>query len=558
MQTGKSSIKSIFDGSHIFNIPIYQRAYSWVANKQVKEFLYDIKGQQPNRKYFLGAYLFHLNGSYDDFQIVDVIDGQQRITTFTIFMNSLIEILMSKKSSKVTSRSKRIFIKDGDIFKIKLSNEDNSFFHQYILENSKIDKSFIVTPSQRLLVEAKDFIIKELSNMSLDKLELLYDIAINSEVLVYVVEEVESATQIFELLNDRGKKLTDLESIKSFLMYNVGVVSQYPKQVIEDIQQEFSEIYRMIEKNELNDDDVLRYHTIAFEMENEVGAKEHIKRKINDLINSGMYDEAKKSIINYSRDLKRSFSVFSSIYNNDERIPELDELYMIGRVAPFYPFLMAAKLKSNDEFILLIKALIKFNFRAILGNLRSNAGESYIFTAHKNNENLVQKIESIYKYNWWNINLRAKDALEYDNHYEWLNKNILKYILFKYENHLRKTKGFPLLDFDDYFNIDNREKLSIEHITAQKAKGVKLDSLFNEKFMNNIGNLVIDTVASNSSKGNENTKLKIKSYNNAPIISQNVIDNYNCDWSSIDSITDFIISRNRVIKEFLYAEFEII
>ena len=37
--------------------------------------------------------------------------------------------------------------------------------------------------------------------------------------MVYAVGSAEDATQIFELQNDRGKRLTSLEALKSFLMH---------------------------------------------------------------------------------------------------------------------------------------------------------------------------------------------------------------------------------------------------------------------------------------------------------------------------------------------------
>lgn len=557
MQTGKSNIRNIFDGSSVFNIPIYQRAYSWEKEKQLKEFLNDIIGQHSERKYFLGTFLFHLQGFEGDFQLVDVIDGQQRLTTFVIFMKSLIDLMLEKGATKVSPRTKRIFIKDGDVYKLKLSNEDSSFLHQYILDDHSVHSNNIATPSQRLLVEAKNYFKSSLMKLDVAVLEKVYDTAVNSEVLLYVVDEIQSATQIFELLNDRGKKLTDLESIKSFLMYNIGLVSTNPTQLIEDIQQNFAQIYRMIERNELNDDDVLRYHTIAFEYENEKSAKEYIKNKINALIKSNRNDEAKDVIINYARDLTRSFSLFSSIYKNEDKIPELDDLYMIGRVGPFYPFLMAAKQKGNQEFIDLTKALVKFNFRAIFANLRSNAGESYIVTAHKKNEDVISLVENFCRHNWWNINVRAKNALDSVNYYDWINKNLVKYILFKYENSLRLKKGFAPLDRNDYFNDNSREKISVEHITAQRVRGIALSNYFYDNCMHNIGNLVIDTVASNSSKGNAITSKKVASYNAAPLMSQNEIDSFKCDWKDVDSIIAFVEQRNKIIKDFIVKEFEI-
>ena len=57
MQTGKSTVKDIFSGQRIFNVPIYQRAYAWEPDKHLKYFLTDILNQPSDREYFLGSFL---------------------------------------------------------------------------------------------------------------------------------------------------------------------------------------------------------------------------------------------------------------------------------------------------------------------------------------------------------------------------------------------------------------------------------------------------------------------------------------------------------------------
>ena len=160
-------------------------------------------------------------------------------------------------------------------------------------------------------------------------------------------------------------------------------------------------------------------------------------------------------------------------------------------------------------------------------------------------------VDSFTSDNWWNINKRAQEVIENENYYEWLSTNIVRYILFSYENMLRNAKGFPLLGVSEYFTKLEREKLSIEHISAQRAKNVEYDEEFNELFMHSIGNLVIDFVASNSSKGHKNTKEKLHDYNLAPLMSQNEIDEMECNWENADSIKSFIKKRENELKLFI-------
>lgn len=554
MQTGKSTVKTIFDGTRIFNVPIYQRSYSW--NKEnLQEFLTDLVNQYKDRKYFLGSFLFHINGTRDEFTVIDIVDGQQRLTTFIIFIQALLKKMVEKNSLLVSQRTQRIFIKDEDVYKLELSNEDTSFLHNYILSDYPLDKIKTNTPSQSLLLESKIFFTDELNNLGIEILEKIYQTSTEADVLLYVVEEINSATQIFELLNDRGKQLTDLEAIKSFLMYNIGLVSKNPNQLIKNIQSSFGEIYRLIEQNELNEKDILRYHTIAFEGSDE-DAKKYIKAKILYLIKTEPSEIVIKTITDYAIKLKESFEIFVQIQQLKPVNFELSKLFMIGRIAPFYPILMRIRKDDQNLFDDLLKNINSFTFRASLIGLRSNA-ESQINYSLRNNtlSEIVNLTKTITVDNWWNINERAKETLTSKYIYQSLGNNILKFILFSYENSLRQKKGFPLLGYNEYFAENEREKLSIEHITAQKAKGLQFDTDFEENYLHNIGNLVIDCKASNSSKGSRNTGDKMNAYQTAPIMSQNELDNINCNWQDLISVKLYINNREVILKNFIKEQF---
>ncbi|MDN4731376.1 hypothetical protein QYZ38_22605 [Vibrio parahaemolyticus] len=88
----------------------------------------------------------------------------------------------------------------------------------------------------------------------------------NSRVLVYSVQDTAEATLIFETTNDRGKGLTNLEKIKSFLMYKSYISSEEtPEDLLNSIRSRFSDIYKEYEKYEskIAEDSILQYHFIA-------------------------------------------------------------------------------------------------------------------------------------------------------------------------------------------------------------------------------------------------------------------------------------------------------
>ena len=81
------TIKDLLISGHPFEIPRFQRAYSW-EKRHYAEFLQDIisnlrieKGQITSDAYFVGTMLFIGNFIESGKSVVKVVDGQQRLTT---------------------------------------------------------------------------------------------------------------------------------------------------------------------------------------------------------------------------------------------------------------------------------------------------------------------------------------------------------------------------------------------------------------------------------------------------------------------------------------------
>ncbi len=567
MQEGKLSFRDIFDGDKTFEIPEYQRAFTW-ERRQLKDFIDDIINQPPDQPYFLGTFLFHQLGKVDEYLKIFIVDGQQRITTANIFIKVILEILAKNGIDK--NKVNRRYILDDDMFKLNSTKNDNSFFHTYINMNNK-PRAFD-TKSQKRLYDAKRFFTEELKIMDDKKLEDILNKLEESLVLVHTVKNKPDAAQIFELINDRGKRLSDLEAIKSFLMYRMSILLKKSEQSLSDIEGDFGKIYRKSEdlEDKIKEDQILTYYVIShlkWTGDDFRNPKEFIKKVINDI---SIEKNAKKFIIILTKELRETFEIVSDIIDNKNKIQEIDELFMLGRIANFYPLLITAYKfdeSKNKEFFKGVANLSElYSFISAIAGKRADTGVKHFYELAKNfqgnYDNLTSNVKIIFRENWWRISSLFKDNA--DKIY--YGDSIVKYLLFKYENHLRKKSGFRPLTLDAFFESDKRLKLSIEHITAKKTKKLIMTEDFKEYYLHNIGNLVLDTVASNASKGNEDVAKKISSYNLAPLISQLEIEDIKIEienknriafkWNDIEHVKIFIEIRKQKIKDFILTNWD--
>jgi len=145
MNNGQKTLNDLFDGKKIFRIPEYQRAYAW-EDKQLSDFIDDFKNQKIDKDYFFGTILFQEVGKKGAYDLIEIVDGQQRITTLIIFLNSLLS-----KYTDCDAETKELYvetyIKYKAAFKLEVLFDDNDFFVSYILENSDIPSEIISTPS---------------------------------------------------------------------------------------------------------------------------------------------------------------------------------------------------------------------------------------------------------------------------------------------------------------------------------------------------------------------------------------------------------------------------
>ena len=547
MENGQKTISELFAGRKIFKIPQYQRAYAW-EEQQLKDFVEDIENQKSGRNYFFGTILFQEQERSERFEIIDIVDGQQRITTLIIFMKLL--LAEHEKAGNDVTMLEDTYIRTYDRDKLCVLDTDNDFFTSYILQDNRPDDSQVHTPSQRRLLRAKDFLSQSIE-ARLDRIEEFIDTIECMKVLTYSVEDKAEATLIFETTNDRGKSLTSLEKTKSFLMHKTYIVSDpdNAETKLGTLQSRFSEIYRSYEEIEsrVDEDAILQYHFIAFEgwqrKSDYQRPVQMIKQKVNGLISENSIAEAAVFINRCSLQLRESFETVRMLFTT--RAPYLLDLFALSRRATFYPLLIKAyKLddldgKQNFKRITRLVEIICFRFG--IGGYRSDKGrESLYGLARDFQGNFDQLAKDLQDF----VERYCSDS-EFERclrnpffHFD-VDGNDQQYLFWKYENYLRASEQpvFPEMSYDEFTNADSRRKFSIEHIIPQRStdnevvedKSIRprVDLSFRANYLHSIGNLTIDPLSANASKSNHDFHYKDQEYFcKAPLKTQNELSEF--------------------------------
>ncbi len=223
-----------------------QRQYSW-TKKEVDTYWADIQkfrkareiGRESSTEYFIGPIV-----TITDEQVKSrsLLDGQQRLTTSTILIAVIRDILwrMGSPEAQATANNlQRDYIarkagrREPMEYFLVLSLFDRDFFRDFIQDWNELTGKVkgmeqAKRPSHRLIVEAysnfESKISAELSSYSdedsrLDWLDSLYECLIKGLVFVEIQTPTSSdANEVFETINSRGKDLSTVDLVRNFLM----------------------------------------------------------------------------------------------------------------------------------------------------------------------------------------------------------------------------------------------------------------------------------------------------------------------------------------------------
>lgn len=224
----KNIKKILVNDEKFYQIPDYQRPYSWDKDN-LSDLIDDLVIayiQNKDDTYFCGSLVLVENKQDARF---DIIDGQQRITTFTIlacvFRDCYLASLSTKAKDYINSSIQDKYESHKRKLKFLTNEQYQIDFEETVLKGidfniiGNIEKSF---PNNRYLQNSfylKFFLEEKLKENEISDInEFVIWFYENIVMTVISCPSQDSAIQIFAVLNDRGMPLSPIDILKSKLM----------------------------------------------------------------------------------------------------------------------------------------------------------------------------------------------------------------------------------------------------------------------------------------------------------------------------------------------------
>lgn len=255
------SIIDLFDGKKRFLIPLYQRKYAWKAEPQLELLWEDItrsvKRLMDDRStltpHFMGAMVIAQVKTFGkEVQAFEIIDGQQRLTTFQLLLAALRDVA-KENGSRYEDEIQKYLVNDGimehpqvERFKLWPSLTDRRSFVTIIDPNADvdeygpppIDEDGFVRRSVAAHAYLKDKIEKHVSEAgSFDehKLEILFEALKEGLAIVSIeLEGGDDPQTIFETLNSRGVDLSASDLMRNFIFQRAKGLGQENHSLVVD------------------------------------------------------------------------------------------------------------------------------------------------------------------------------------------------------------------------------------------------------------------------------------------------------------------------------------
>jgi len=487
MRADETQLLKFMNGPKQFIIPIYQRTYSWTL-KECKQLWEDIIKAGKDGKissHFLGSIVYVEKGLYQISTIPKLllIDGQQRLTTISLFLSALSKVLKEPINGMSSDKLKNYYLINRDEeeekrYKLILTKSDKETLFKIIDHKELFDED-----SQRIKDNYK-FFAEQISKNNIE--EVFNGLNKLTIIDVSLDRERDNSQLIFESLNSTGLELTQADLIRNYVL--MGLEKQEQDNLYNDYWSPMEKSFSYAKHSTLFDRFMRDYLTIN------TGKIPNIK----DVYSAFKLYTQNKHIKDLVADVYKYSKYFVNIALEKEEDSEIKAIFSninTLKVDVSYPFLLEVyedyiqERITKEEFMQILKYIESYVFRRAICGIPTNSLNKTFANLYKEikQENYLESFRAALllkeSYRRFPRDEEFKEQLLIKDVYNFRSRN---YLLRKLENHNKKE-------------LVNVESYTIEHIMPQnenlsdewkQALGKKWKEV-HDKYLHTIGNLTL-------------------------------------------------------------------
>jgi hypothetical protein len=255
-------------------VPEYQRVYSWQTTQQ-NELLNDIvasfeRGESHFMATIVGCRKTTKRVREGERIDLDLVDGQQRLTTMVILLRALCARLTSESATKSYAEELELLLlprgSSGEAV-LRTNHDPKRLLAKYIVSGDSDEpkaKKRVKTRKpveERTILDAIKNVSDFLDDLQIDVSSITQHLLDNMRFVLQIMGNQADVFRIFETLNSRGLEVSALDKVRAHLM---GVVHRNSPQRIrrsntEQMQAVWQGIYKSFDQPRLDHDETVRF-----------------------------------------------------------------------------------------------------------------------------------------------------------------------------------------------------------------------------------------------------------------------------------------------------------
>ena len=236
------TIHELLHDRSIYQMPLFQRRYQWQENPQIQKFWEDLASVIDDEVdlSFLGAVVLQIEreGNAKNSQVYTVIDGQQRITTFFIFLCAVVDYALRNGFQDTAHDLVKQYLVSGlsaekGNGKLIPTFQDNSNFNEVIKSIDGLEINLLPDTGSNdgPMILAFMYFCEKLSklldnfpiNTREGQLEKVYRALLEKmEIVQIILDKTHNANEVFDRLNTAGRPLGTIDLVRNELFQTVS------------------------------------------------------------------------------------------------------------------------------------------------------------------------------------------------------------------------------------------------------------------------------------------------------------------------------------------------